>query len=99
ESPTCTLCHNPLVANPVNPADAFQVPAGQLDLTGGASSTDPTIVNSYFTVLNSNTYPEQSLLNGNLVPTVPEPGPPTATGQPTTIEVTVDTSGPMAAGS
>src|ERR1022692_408070 len=99
ESPTCILCHNPLVAKPVNPADLFQVPAGQLDLTGGVSNTDGTIVNSYFMVLNSNTYPEESLLNGNLVPTVPEPGPPTATGQPTTIEVTVDTTGPMAAGS
>jgi hypothetical protein len=99
QSPTCIVCHNPAVANPVNPADAFQVPAGQLDLTGGASNTDPTIVNSYFNVLNSNQRPEQSLSNGILLNTVPEPGPPGPTGQPTTIEVTVDTAGPMAAGS
>ena len=99
QSPTCTVCHNPAVAMPANPADASQVPAGQLDLTGGASSTDPTIVTSYFMVLNSNTYPEESLSNGKLLTTIPEPGPPTSTGQPTTIEVTVDTTGPMAAGS
>jgi hypothetical protein len=94
QSPTCIVCHNPAVAMPVNPADAFQVPAGQLDLTGAVSSTDPTIVNSYFNVLNSNQRPEQSLSNGILLNTVPEPGPPGPTGQPTTIEVTVDTAGP-----
>jgi hypothetical protein len=99
QSPTCVVCHNPTVANPVNPADAFQVPAGQLDLTGGVSNTDPTIVNSYFNVLSSNQRPEQSLSNGILLNTVPEPGPPGPTGQPTTIEVVVNTAGPMSAGS
>ena len=98
QSPTCTVCHNPAVAMPANPANAFQVPAGQLDLTGGASSSDPTIVTSYFDVLNSNQRPEQSLSNGILLNTVPEPGP-IVNGQPTTIEVVVNTAGPMAAGS
>jgi Hydrazine synthase alpha subunit middle domain len=38
---TCVLCHNPGAAN--TPA----VPAGQLDLTGSASSADPTVTTSY----------------------------------------------------
>jgi Hydrazine synthase alpha subunit middle domain/WD40-like Beta Propeller Repeat len=39
---TCVLCHNP-----VNAANAVQVPAGQLDLTGSASSVDTTVFTSY----------------------------------------------------
>jgi hypothetical protein len=39
---TCVLCHNP-----VNAANAVQVPAGQLDLTGSASSVDATVFTSY----------------------------------------------------
>jgi hypothetical protein len=38
---TCTNCHNTTAANKV------QVPAGQLDLTGGSDNQDPTVVTSY----------------------------------------------------
>ena len=39
---TCVSCHSPISA-----ANTAQVPAGQLDLTGSASSVDPTVVTSY----------------------------------------------------
>lgn len=39
---TCVTCHNTIDAK-----NAIAVPAGQLDLTGGASNVDPTVVNSY----------------------------------------------------
>ncbi len=45
-SVTCTNCHNT-----VSLKNAIQVPAGQIDLTGGASSVDTTVVTSYENVL------------------------------------------------
>jgi Tol biopolymer transport system component len=86
-SVTCTLCHNP-----VNAMKAVQVPAGQLDLTGGASSVDPTVVTSYEQVLFP--HDEQTLNMGvlqNLL-VVTNPGPPPVT-------MPVQLAAPMAAGS
>jgi len=83
---TCTLCHNT-----VNAMKAIQVPAGQLDLTGGASSVDPTVVTSYEQILFP--HDELTLNMGVLVPvTVTQPGPP-----PVTVPVQVAAS--MSAGS
>jgi hypothetical protein len=83
---TCTLCHNT-----INAKNAIQVPAGQLDLTGGASSVDPTVVTSYEQVLFP--HDEQALSMGGLVPvTVTQPGPPPVT-------VPVQVAAPMTAGS
>ena len=83
---TCTLCHNP-----VNAKNQIQVPAGQLDLTGGASSVDTTVVTSYENVLFQ--HPEQTLNMGVLQDlTVTDPGPP-----PT--QVPVELAAPMTAGS
>ena len=83
---TCTLCHNT-----INAMNAVQVPAGQLDLTGGASSVDPTVVTSYEQVLFP--HDELALNMGVLVPvTVTQPGPPPVT-------VPVQVAAPMTAGS
>ena len=83
---TCTLCHNT-----INAMNAIQVPAGQLDLTGGASSVDITVVTSYEQVLFP--HDELTLNMGVLVPvTVTQPGPP-----PVTVPVQVAAS--MSAGS
>jgi Hydrazine synthase alpha subunit middle domain len=75
----CTNCHNTLTS-PVPPAvAAVQVPAGQLDLTGGASSVVTTVVTSYEQLLFS--HPEQSLNMGvlqEIVPTVTLTAPMTA---------------------
>ncbi len=80
---TCTLCHNTK-----NAMNAFQFPAGQLDLTGGASGT---VVTSYEQILFP--HDELTLNMGVLVPvTVTQPGPP-----PVTVPVQVAAS--MSAGS
>jgi hypothetical protein len=56
---TCVTCHNPL-----NAANAIQVPLGQLDLTGGASSVVTSVVTSYEELLFS--HDAQSLSMGGL---------------------------------
>jgi hypothetical protein len=97
-SPTCINCHNG-----VSTSNAIQVPAGQLDLTGGVSTTVPTVVQSYELVLFP--HDEQTLNMGVLTDTlVPAPGPPTGppdpvTGLPTTLMVPVSLPAPMTAGS
>jgi hypothetical protein len=57
----CTTCHNTVSA-----ANVIQVPAGQLDLTGGASNVDASVVTSYESLL----FPrdEQTLKMGVLLP-------------------------------
>jgi hypothetical protein len=91
---TCVTCHNE-----VNAMAMVQVPTGQLDLTGGASSVDTTVVTSYEQVLFA--HDEQTLNMGVLSDLlVPAPGPPNpVTGLPTTIMVPVSLAPPMAAGS
>ena len=85
-SVTCTNCHNT-----VSLKNAIQVPAGQLDLTGGASSIDTTVVTSYENVLFP--HDEQTLNMGVLEDlTVTQPGPPP-------VQVPVQLAAPMAAGS
>ncbi len=93
-STTCAVCHDP-----VNAMAMVQVPQGQLDLTGGASSVDPTVVTSYEQVLFAHN--EQTINMGVLQDVlVPAPGPPDpVTGQPTTIMVPVSLAPPMVAGS
>jgi Hydrazine synthase alpha subunit middle domain len=93
-STTCTVCHNT-----VNAMAMVQVPLGQLDLTGGASSVDPTVVTSYEQLLFAHN--EQTLNMGVLQDLlVPAPGPPDpVTGAPTTIMVPVSLAPPMTAGS
>jgi Tol biopolymer transport system component len=59
-SVTCTNCHNTLSAKSV-----VQVPAGQLDLTGKASTVDTTVVTSYEDLLFP--HDEQTLNMGLLV--------------------------------
>ncbi len=62
---TCVLCHNPVSA-----AAQLQVPAGQLDLTGGASGLDPTVVTSYEQLL----FPHnEQQLNMGVLQDVPGP--------------------------
>ncbi len=74
-SVTCTNCHNT-----VNLQNKIQVPAGQLDLTGGTSGAnvmtpDPTLVTSYQNVLSQHF--ELTLNMGILQElTVTDPGPP-----------------------
>jgi hypothetical protein len=74
-SVTCTNCHNT-----VNLQNKIQVPAGQLDLTGGTSGAnvvtpDPTLVTSYQNVLSQHF--ELTLNMGVLEDlTVTDPGPP-----------------------
>ena len=91
---TCVLCHNQLDAKA-----AFQVPAGQLDLTDTASNVDASVVTSYEELLFAHN--AQALNNGVLQDLlVPAPGPPDpATGKPTTIMVPVSLAPPLAAGS
>ncbi len=74
-SVTCTVCHNPLSAQ-----NKEQVPAGQLDLTGGPSgpnviTPDPTLVSSYQNVLSQHF---ELTLNMQTLETltVLDPGPP-----------------------
>lgn len=82
---TCTNCHNP-----VSLANQVQVPAGQVDLTSNASTTDATIVNSYEQLLFQR---DELTLNMGVLQdlTVTDPGPP-----PTQVDVTL--AAPMAAG-
>ena len=91
----CVTCHNPENAA----ANAIQLPGGNLDLTGGSSSVDTTVVTSYEQLL----FPrdEEAIIMGVLQDvTVPEPGPPDpVTGLPTTIMVPVPLTPPVVAGS
>jgi hypothetical protein len=91
----CILCHNALNAA----GNAQQVPAGQLDLTDGASNVDPTVTTSYEELLfahNAQTL-NMGVLQDQLVSV---PGPPDpVTGKPTTIMVPVSLAPPMIAGS
>jgi hypothetical protein len=68
----CVTCHNT-----VNAMNAIQVPAGQLDLTGGADNVDATVVTSYESLL----FPrdEQALNMGVLQPVVIGGNPVTLT--------------------
>jgi Hydrazine synthase alpha subunit middle domain/WD40-like Beta Propeller Repeat len=93
-STVCSVCHNP-----VNAMAMVQVPNGQLDLTGSASSTDVTVVTSYEELLFAHN--AQTLNMGVLQDLlVPAPGPPDpVTGAPTTIMVPVSLAPPMSAGS
>jgi hypothetical protein len=93
---TCVTCHTTATAA----AAVLMVPQGQLDLTGGASTTDITVVTSYEELL----FPHnEQTLNMAGVPTdllVPTPGPPDpVTGLPTTVLMPVVLAPPMAAGS
>jgi hypothetical protein len=90
-SVTCTGCHNTLGAT-----NAIQVPLGQLDLTGGASSVDTTVVTSYEQLLFP--HDEQALNMGGLQDVLVPDGPPDpTTGLPTLIPVPL--AAPAAAGS
>jgi len=93
-STTCSVCHDP-----VNAMAMVQVPQGQLDLTGSASSVDTTVVSSYEQLLFAHN--AQTLNMGVLQDLlVPAPGPPNpVTGAPTTIMVPVSLAPPMTAGS
>lgn len=85
-SVTCTNCHNTISLQ-----NKVQVPAGQLDLTDGASTVDVNIVTSYEDVLFQ--HDEQTLNMGVLQDLmVPNPDPPPA-------EVPVELPAPMTAGS
>ena len=87
---TCTNCHNTLSV-----ANKIQVPAGQLDLTGGSSgpnvvTPDATLITSYQNVLSQHF--ELALNMGSLsILTVTDPGPPPA-------QVQVMLAAPMTAG-
>jgi hypothetical protein len=91
---TCVTCHTEVGA-----AATLMVPQGQLDLTGLASSVEPTVVTSYEQLLFPHN--EQTLNMG--VPQdllVPTPGPPDpVTGLPTTVLMPVVLAPPMTAGS
>jgi Hydrazine synthase alpha subunit middle domain/WD40-like Beta Propeller Repeat len=94
-STTCTTCHNA-----VNAMAMIQVPNGQLDLTGAASSVDVTVATSYEQVLfphNEQTL-NMGVLQDLLVPGPPGPPDP-VTGLPTTTMVPVSLPSPMSAGS
>jgi Hydrazine synthase alpha subunit middle domain len=86
-SVTCTLCHNTLNAA----MTAQQVPSGQVDLTGGTSSVDTTVVTSYEQLLFPH---DEQTLNMGILETylVTDPGPP-----PTQVPVVL--GGPITAGS
>jgi len=60
----CVTCHNQL-----NAMNTPQLPGGQLDLTGGASNVDPTVVTSYEQLLFP--HGQQQLNMGVLQPVVP----------------------------
>jgi hypothetical protein len=79
-SVTCTLCHNTLNAT----MTAQQVPSGQVDLTGGTSSVDTTVVTSYEDLLFQ--HDEQTLNMGLLEDLLVPDGPPNpVTGVPTLV--------------
>jgi len=73
---TCTNCHNTLSATNV-----VQVPAGQLDLTGGISSVDTTVVTSYEELLFPH---DEQTLNMGLLQNLMVPGP---TGAPIPVQL------------
>jgi hypothetical protein len=85
----CVTCHNS-----VNAANAIQVPTGQLDLTGGASSVDTTVVTSYEQLLFPH---DEQQLNMGTLQNLLVPGPPGANGAPTMVPVQL--ASPMTAGS
>jgi hypothetical protein len=90
----CELCHTAVAGK------AFQVPAGQLDLTGTDMTLVATVLNSYELLLFP--HDEQTLNMGGTLSNVlvPAPGPPDpVTGLPTTIMVPVSLAPPMTAGS
>jgi Hydrazine synthase alpha subunit middle domain/WD40-like Beta Propeller Repeat len=86
---TCTTCHGPLDA-----MAAVQVPAGQLDLSGGASPDDADHLVSYRELLFTDNAQEVNMgaLQDLLVPGPPDP----VTGEPTLVPVPVAPS--MSAG-
>ncbi len=93
---TCVTCHTTATAS----ANVLMVPQGQIDLTGGTSTADVTVVTSYEELL----FPHnEQTLNMAGVPTdllVPTPGPPDpVTGLPTTVLMPVALAPPMTAGS
>jgi Hydrazine synthase alpha subunit middle domain len=93
---TCVTCHTTATAA----ANVLMVPQGQIDLTGGTSTADVTVVTSYEELL----FPHnEQTLNMAGVPTdllVPTPGPPDpVTGLPTTVLMPVALAPPMTAGS
>ncbi|HEU4515938.1 MAG TPA: hypothetical protein VFR77_01425 [Steroidobacteraceae bacterium] len=79
---TCTSCHSP-----VDAMGAVQVPAGQLDLSGGASPDDADHLVSYRELLFTDNAQEVNMgaLQDILVPGPPDP----VTGQPTLVPVPV----------
>ena len=86
---TCTTCHGP-----VDAMAAVQVPAGQLDLSGGASPDDADHLVSYRELLFTDNAQEVNMgaLQDILVPGPPDP----VTGEPTLVPVPVAPS--MSAG-
>jgi hypothetical protein len=85
----CVLCHNHLNAA----GNAQQLPAGQLDLTDGASSVDPTVTTSYEELLFAH---NEQTLNMGVLQDLLVPGP-VVNGKPTMVPVSL--APPMAAGS
>jgi hypothetical protein len=81
----CTTCHNT-----VDAMAAVQVPAGQLDLTGGASPDEADHLVSYRELLFTDNAQEVNMgaLQDILVPGPPDP----VTGQPTLVPVPVSPS-------
>ncbi len=86
---TCTTCHAP-----VDAMAAVQVPAGQLDLSGGASPDDADHLVSYRELLFTDNAQEVNMgaLQDILVPGPPDP----VTGEPTLVTLPVAPS--MSAG-
>jgi hypothetical protein len=82
---TCTSCHAP-----VDAMGAVQVPAGQLDLSGGASPDEADHLVSYRELLFTDNAQEVNMgaLQDILVPGPPDP----VTGQPTLVPVPVGPS-------
>jgi hypothetical protein len=87
---TCILCHNTKDA-----ANKVQVPAGQLDLTDGASNADPNVVTSYEELLFAHN--QQQLIMGALQDVMVTGPVDPVTGLPTQVPVPVP--GSMSAGS
>jgi len=87
---TCILCHNTK-----DGAGKVQVPAGQLDLTDGASNADPNVVTSYSELLFAHN--QQQLIMGALQDVMVTGPVDPVTGLPTQVPVPV--AGSMSAGS
>jgi hypothetical protein len=90
---TCTRCHS--TVDPANAA-AMQVPAGQLDLTDGASDDNADQFKAYRELLFSDT--ELELNGGTLVERMVQIGVDPVTGQPQFAPVNVSASMSAAAG-